>query len=87
MLVDLLHRWQGCGAIVLGASSIIDCLALLLFLLALNKHLLQVADIRVDLLLLLIVLDGLGVRRLRAHRTCRLGQTGGHSAGQILLFS
>ena len=41
MTISLLNRWQGRGAIIFGASSIINCLALLLFLLlALDEHLL-----------------------------------------------
>ena len=61
MLVRLLHRWKG---FVLGVPSIVvNRLALLLFLLALDEHLLQVADVRIDLVLLLIMLVNFGLRR------------------------
>ena len=45
MTISLRHRWQGRRVIVLGSLSIVNCLALLLFLLALDEHLLQVADV------------------------------------------
>ena len=45
MTIRLHHSWQGRRVIVFGSLSMGDCLVLLLFLLALDEHLLQVADV------------------------------------------